>query len=44
MRDRSRMRRQVMAMLAVMSERDLNDMAVSWSDIEYEINKPFWEA
>lgn len=41
-RERSRMRRQAVAMLAVMSERDLNDMAVSWSDIMNEINKPFW--
>lgn len=36
------MRRQLAAMLAVMSERDLNDMTVCWSDIENEINKPFW--
>lgn len=41
-RERSRMRRQLAAMLAVMSERDLNDMTVCWSDIENEINKPFW--
>lgn len=43
-RERSRMRRQYAALLAVMGERGLNDMGVRRSDIEYELNKPFWEA
>ena len=37
-RERSRVRRQ----LTAMSERDFNDMGVSWSQIDYEINTPFW--
>lgn len=37
-RERSRMRRR----LAAMSERDLNDLGLSPSSIETEINKPFW--
>lgn len=37
-RERSRVRRQ----LAAMSECDLGDIGVSWSQIDYEINKPFW--
>lgn len=43
-RERSRMRRQYAALLVVMGERGLNDVAVCWSHVEYEINKPFWEA
>ena len=28
--------------LAVMSERDRRDIAVTWVDIANEVNKPFW--
>jgi uncharacterized protein YjiS (DUF1127 family) len=37
-RDRSRVRRQ----LAVMSERELQDMGKCWPEIAYEASKPFW--
>jgi uncharacterized protein YjiS (DUF1127 family) len=30
--------------LARWSERELHDIGVSWSDIAYEIEKPFWRA
>ena len=30
--------------LARMSERELTDIGVSWSQIAEEINKPFWRA
>lgn len=38
-RERARTRRQ----LAAMGERDLNDLGLSPSSVEYEINKAFWE-
>jgi uncharacterized protein YjiS (DUF1127 family) len=37
-RNRARYRRA----LARMSERELADIGVSWSDIAEEVNKPFW--
>jgi uncharacterized protein YjiS (DUF1127 family) len=37
-RNRSRIRRQ----LAVMSARELQDMATCWSEISDEVGKPFW--
>jgi uncharacterized protein YjiS (DUF1127 family) len=30
--------------LAEMSPRDLHDVGLSWSDIVYEAEKPFWRA
>jgi uncharacterized protein YjiS (DUF1127 family) len=30
--------------LAQMSSRDLHDIGLSWSDIVYEAEKPFWRA
>jgi uncharacterized protein YjiS (DUF1127 family) len=30
--------------LARWSERDLHDVGLSWSDIVYEAEKPFWRA
>jgi uncharacterized protein YjiS (DUF1127 family) len=30
--------------LARWSERELHDVGISWSDIAYEIEKPFWRA
>jgi uncharacterized protein YjiS (DUF1127 family) len=30
--------------LASWSERELHDIGVSWSDIAYETDKPFWRA
>jgi uncharacterized protein YjiS (DUF1127 family) len=30
--------------LASWSERELHDIGVSWSDIAYETEKPFWRA
>jgi uncharacterized protein YjiS (DUF1127 family) len=39
-RERQRTRRQ----LAIMSERDLEDIGICRSDIVYEIAKPFWQA
>ena len=39
-RDRRRTRRQ----LAAMSERELRDIGIYWSDIASEIGKPFWRA
>lgn len=30
--------------LARMSDRDFHDIGASWSDYEYEVNKPFWRA
>jgi uncharacterized protein YjiS (DUF1127 family) len=39
-RQRQRDRRQ----LAEMSPRDLHDVGLSWSDIAYEAEKPFWRA
>jgi uncharacterized protein YjiS (DUF1127 family) len=37
-RNRSRVRRQ----LAVMSERELQDIGTCWSEIADEVGKPFW--
>jgi len=39
-RERQRTRRQ----LAIMSERDLQDIGICRSEIAYEIAKPFWQA
>ena len=39
-RERQRARRQ----LAQLSARDLHDVGLSWSDIAYEAEKPFWRA
>jgi len=39
-RKRQRDRRQ----LAQLSTRDLHDVGLSWSDIVYEAEKPFWRA
>ena len=39
-RERRRTRRQ----LAAMSERELRDIGIYWSDIADEIGKPFWRA
>jgi uncharacterized protein YjiS (DUF1127 family) len=39
-RERQLKRRQ----LAQLSERDLHDVGLSWSDIVYEAEKPFWRA
>jgi uncharacterized protein YjiS (DUF1127 family) len=39
-RERRRARRQ----LAAMSERELRDIGIYWSDIASEIGKPFWRA
>jgi uncharacterized protein YjiS (DUF1127 family) len=39
-RQRQRDRRQ----LAEMSPRDLHDVGLSWSDVAYEAEKPFWRA
>ena len=30
--------------LAEWSERELHDIGISWSDIAYETEKPFWRA
>ena len=37
-RERNRVRRQ----LALMSERELQDMGKCWAEIAYEASKPFW--
>ena len=39
-RERRRQRRE----LARWNERDLHDVGLSWSDIAYEVEKPFWRA
>jgi uncharacterized protein YjiS (DUF1127 family) len=39
-RERQLQRRQ----LAKLSERDLHDIGLSWSDIAFEAKKPFWRA
>jgi uncharacterized protein YjiS (DUF1127 family) len=39
-----RERRQQRRELASWSERDLHDVGLSWSDIVYEAEKPFWRA
>jgi uncharacterized protein YjiS (DUF1127 family) len=30
--------------LAQLTERDLHDIGLSWSDVVYEAEKPFWRA
>ena len=30
--------------LAQLSDRDLHDVGLSWSDVAYEAEKPFWRA
>ena len=37
-------RRQNRRQLAQLSARDLHDVGLSWSDIAYEAEKPFWRA
>jgi uncharacterized protein YjiS (DUF1127 family) len=39
-RQRYRTRRE----LAQWSSRDLHDIGISWSDVAYEAEKPFWRA
>jgi uncharacterized protein YjiS (DUF1127 family) len=39
-RERQQRRRQ----LAALTERDLHDVGISWSDIVFEAEKPFWRA
>lgn len=39
-RQRSRER----SLLAELSERDLHDVGLSWSEVAYEAEKPFWRA
>ncbi|MEA2887747.1 MAG: hypothetical protein QOD11_2107 [Bradyrhizobium sp.] len=39
-RDRQQQRRE----LAHWTERDLHDVGLSWSDVAYEAEKPFWRA
>ena len=39
-RERVRSRRE----LAQWTERDLHDIGLSWSDVVYEAEKPFWRA
>jgi uncharacterized protein YjiS (DUF1127 family) len=39
-RERQLQRRQ----LAQLTERDLHDVGLSWSDVAYEAEKPFWRA
>ena len=38
--ERQQQRRQ----LATLTERDLHDVGLSWSDIVFEAEKPFWRA
>ena len=37
-------RRSDRRVLAELSARDLHDVGLSWSDIVYEADKPFWRA
>ena len=39
-----RQRQQDRRVLAQLSDRDLHDVGLSWSDIAYEAEKPFWRA
>jgi uncharacterized protein YjiS (DUF1127 family) len=39
-RDRQHRRRE----LTQFTERDLHDVGLSWSDVAYEAEKPFWRA
>jgi uncharacterized protein YjiS (DUF1127 family) len=39
-----RRRQQERRLLAELSDRDLHDVGLSWSDIALEAEKPFWRA
>ncbi len=39
-----RERRQQRRQLAGLTERDLHDVGLSWSDVVFEAEKPFWRA
>ncbi len=39
-----RERRQQRAELSHFSERELHDIGLSWSEMMYEVEKPFWQA
>ena len=39
-----RQRQQERRMLTELTERDLHDVGISWSDVVYEAEKPFWRA
>lgn len=39
-----RRRQQDRRLLAKLTNRDLHDVGLSWSDIAYEVEKPFWRA
>ena len=39
-----RKRQQDRRQLAELTARDLHDVGISWSDIVYEAEKPFWRA
>jgi uncharacterized protein YjiS (DUF1127 family) len=39
-RERQQQRRQ----LGELSQRDLHDVGLSWSDVAFEAHKPFWRA
>jgi uncharacterized protein YjiS (DUF1127 family) len=39
-----RHRQQDRRMLSGLTERDLHDVGLSWSDVVYEAEKPFWRA
>ena len=39
-----RRRQQERRLLAELSDRDLHDVGLSWSDIALEAKKPFWRA
>lgn len=39
-----RRRRQQRQELSRLSERDLHDLGISWSEMIYEAEKPFWRA
>ncbi|KQW19117.1 hypothetical protein ASC80_16895 [Afipia sp. Root123D2] len=30
--------------LAHLTERDLNDVGITWDDVAHEVDKPFWRA
>ena len=39
-----RQRQQERRVLTQLTERDLHDVGISWSDVVYEAKKPFWRA
>ena len=39
-----RQRQQERRVLTQLTERDLHDVGISWSDVVYEAEKPFWRA